>query len=65
MQFYNAASCFETFEGSITVYATGGNASAMNMLEYAVVNNEAALGNIGEDKWLPFELTIMLIIILL
>lgn len=51
----NAASCFETFEGSITIYATGGNASAMNMLEYAVVNNEAALGNINDALWLPFD----------
>ncbi len=50
----NAASCFETFEGSITIYATGGNASATNMLQYAVVNNEGALGNINPALWLPF-----------
>lgn len=51
----NGASCFETFEGSITLYATGGTASAENMLQYAVVNNEAALGNIHPDLWLPFD----------
>ncbi len=48
----NAASCFESFEGTITIYATGGNTDA---LEYAVVNNEGALGNITDDKWLPFD----------
>ena len=49
----NGASCFGTFEGTITVHATGGNVAGL--LEYAVVNNEGALGNIEEDKWLPFE----------
>ncbi len=48
----NGASCFETFEGVITIYATGGNTPD---LEYAVVNNEGALGNITDDKWLPFD----------
>ncbi len=48
----NGASCFETFEGVITIYATGGNTSD---LEYAIVNNEGALGNITDDKWLPFD----------
>lgn len=48
----NGASCFETFEGNITIYATGGNTSD---LEYAIVNNEGALGNITDDKWLPFD----------
>jgi hypothetical protein len=50
-----AASCFNTFEGVITVHATGGFASEMNKLEYAVVNNEAALGNIDDGLWLPFD----------
>lgn len=50
-----AASCYNTFEGTITVHATGGNPVADGMLEYAVVNNEGALGNIEDDKWLPFE----------
>jgi len=50
-----AASCFETFEGTITIHATGGNVPGDAMLEYAVVNNEAALGNINEGLWLPFD----------
>jgi hypothetical protein len=49
----NGASCFGSFEGIITVYATGGNVDGL--LEYAVVNNEGALGNIEENKWLDFE----------
>ena len=48
----NGASCFNTFEGVITIYATGGNTNA---LEYAIVNNEGALGNIDDDLWLPFD----------
>ncbi|SHF63711.1 Por secretion system C-terminal sorting domain-containing protein [Mariniphaga anaerophila] len=50
-----AASCFNTFEGTITVHATGGNVPEGTMLEYAVVNNEAALGNIADNLWLDFE----------
>ncbi|RIH66097.1 T9SS C-terminal target domain-containing protein [Mariniphaga sediminis] len=49
----NGASCFGTYEGIITVQATGGNVDGL--LEYAIVNNEGALGNIGENLWLDFE----------
>ncbi|MEZ5105417.1 MAG: T9SS type A sorting domain-containing protein [Draconibacterium sp.] len=48
----NGASCFESFEGSITIYATGGSTVP---LEYAVVNNEGALDNLEESDWLPFD----------
>ncbi|WP_372948328.1 T9SS type A sorting domain-containing protein [Mariniphaga sp.] len=50
-----SASCFNTFEGVITVHATGGYVPVDGRLEYAVVNNEAALGNIDEGLWLPFD----------
>lgn len=48
----NGASCFNTFEGVITIYATGGNTDE---LEYAIVNDEGSLGNIEENLWLPFD----------
>ncbi len=52
----NGASCYNTFEGTITVHASGGNIkTSLGTLEYAVVNKEAALDNIAESKWLPFE----------
>ena len=53
----NGASCYQTFDGLINIYVKGGTfgGEEMPMLEYAVVNNEGALGNIEEDKWLPFD----------
>jgi hypothetical protein len=50
-----AASCFETFEGTITIHATGGNVPSGDMLQYAIVNDEESLGNIEESRWKDFE----------
>ncbi len=54
----NGASCYQTFDGLINIYVKGGTfgGEEMSMLEYAIVNNEGALGNIEEDKWLAFDL---------
>lgn len=50
-----AASCFQTFEGTITIHATGGYVPSGDMLQYAIVNDEASLGNIEESRWKDFE----------
>ncbi|MFA5326688.1 MAG: T9SS type A sorting domain-containing protein [Prolixibacteraceae bacterium] len=50
----NGASCYGTFGGNVTVYATGGTVSGL--LQYAVVNSQSALDNIPESKWLDFQI---------
>lgn len=49
----NGASCFGTYEGTITVQAIGGTVNSK--LKYAVVNNQGALDNIASWKYLPFD----------
>ncbi len=50
----NGASCYGTFGGNVTVYATGGTVS--DLLQYALVNSQSALDNIPESKWLDFQI---------
>lgn len=52
----NGASCYQSFDGTITIVASGGTlpSTAPTMLMYAVANNEAGIDNIKPENYLPF-----------